>query len=30
VSSGKQTRVVFCCFSAADKARYDALIAKAQ
>jgi O-acetyl-ADP-ribose deacetylase (regulator of RNase III) len=28
-SSGKQTRVVFCCFSPADKARYDALIAKA-
>ncbi len=26
---GKQTRVVFCCFSRADKARYDALIAKA-
>jgi O-acetyl-ADP-ribose deacetylase (regulator of RNase III) len=27
---GRQTRVVFCCFSGADKARYDGLIAKAQ
>jgi O-acetyl-ADP-ribose deacetylase (regulator of RNase III) len=26
---GKQTRVVFCCFSRADKARYDTLIANA-
>jgi O-acetyl-ADP-ribose deacetylase (regulator of RNase III) len=25
-SGGKQTRVVFCCFSRADKARYDTLI----
>ena len=25
-SGGKQTRVVFCCFSPTDKARYDALI----
>jgi O-acetyl-ADP-ribose deacetylase (regulator of RNase III) len=27
-SGGKQTRVVFCCFSRADKERYDALIAR--
>jgi O-acetyl-ADP-ribose deacetylase (regulator of RNase III) len=25
---GKQSRITFCCFSSADKRRYDALIAK--